>query len=452
VELSNRDLIGRGFELLAEGLEPFVDHHMAGVAPGGMDWFDWMSGRKENRGMTMNRTDPLVLLRVITRQEAVFKDTLSRAERSYVQELWDCRNDWAHNSKFNEADTHRLLDSINRLLRAVGAATEADQVQRLLRDHTRPAPQMPSQRASQGSSGRQETPAAGATPGSASDGSPPHSGSFLPPGTTAAGLVLLTVTFAALETIGLSTLPSATNGEKALITGTCLALSASAFAAVGAWHSKPRFTAMAIAAGVAIVCLGSLSVTAGSVSREQSRAARNVPSLSSTDQERSTSAAKSSNPASPTPSVSSRQGPDATQQYLANLSVSTNTDQPQDNSWTMEGRTYADSIGYPEVGEEESATYKLTGRFRSFLVTVGVNDDANPMDQGIDIEFAVYANPGGGAITELSDTTAQWGHTKSINVNIAGATTLTLTTSSPSGLTSPDSVAVWGTPRLKSSL
>jgi hypothetical protein len=139
MELTNRDLLGRGFELLADGLEPFVEQHLKGVVPGGMDWLEWLSRHvfKQNSGLKLSKTDPLVLLRAIAHEEKAF--ALSRAERSYVQELWDCRNRWAHNSVFDEADTHRVLDTAERLLRAVDAATEADAVRALLVDHQRGA-------------------------------------------------------------------------------------------------------------------------------------------------------------------------------------------------------------------------------------------------------------------------------------------------------------------------
>lgn len=45
VELSNRDKVGRGFELLAEGLGPFVEYHLKAAAPGGMDWLEWLAKR-----------------------------------------------------------------------------------------------------------------------------------------------------------------------------------------------------------------------------------------------------------------------------------------------------------------------------------------------------------------------------------------------------------------------
>src|ERR1039457_6024113 len=87
--------------------------------------------------MKVSGTDPLILLRAITQEEAAFKGTLSRTEQSYAQELWECRHKWAHNEVHNEADTHRLLDTMERLLRAAGAGGEAGQGQKLLHDHER---------------------------------------------------------------------------------------------------------------------------------------------------------------------------------------------------------------------------------------------------------------------------------------------------------------------------
>ena len=136
MEPTNRDLVGKSFELLAEGLEPFVERHLMGVVPGGMDWLEWMSKHvyRQNPGLKLNKSDPLVHLRAIAHEEKTFAGTLSRADRSYVQELWDFRTRWAHNSVFNEADTHRVLDTAERLLRAVDAVTEADTVRALLLD------------------------------------------------------------------------------------------------------------------------------------------------------------------------------------------------------------------------------------------------------------------------------------------------------------------------------
>ena len=56
---------------------------------------------------------------------SVFRDTLGHAERSLVSELWDVRNKWAHQERFEDGDASRALDSVERLLKAVGAPQEA---------------------------------------------------------------------------------------------------------------------------------------------------------------------------------------------------------------------------------------------------------------------------------------------------------------------------------------
>ncbi len=125
---------------------------------------------------------------------------------------------------------------------------------------------------------------------------------------------------------------------------------------------------------------------------------------------------------------------------------------------------YASSIGYPGVqnlcgwGSALSVTYSLNGRYKAFDATVGVNDTADQADQGppstaTPVYFTVYGNPGGGSMTTLANNvTAEWGNPKPIQVNVRGATMLTLITSidAPANLTclAPDSKAVWGNARL----
>jgi hypothetical protein len=38
--MSNRDRVGRGLEILADGLHSFVDTRMAAAAPGGQNWVE----------------------------------------------------------------------------------------------------------------------------------------------------------------------------------------------------------------------------------------------------------------------------------------------------------------------------------------------------------------------------------------------------------------------------
>ncbi len=137
---SNRDRIGRGFELLADGVLPFVEQHMAAATPGGRDWLDVLAARdaaKFGTSKSVSKNDPHLLLRVLTDEWRVFKDHLSRVEQSFATELRDTSNKWAHNEAFSADDTGRALDTMERLLTAVGAVAQADETRRLRMDHQR---------------------------------------------------------------------------------------------------------------------------------------------------------------------------------------------------------------------------------------------------------------------------------------------------------------------------
>lgn len=126
--LSNRDRVGRAFELLAEGLRPYVDRRMT-VAPGaGSDWLEaFVSSARSPISGPVSLSDPALLLRVMADAwDAAFRAELSRADRNIVFELRDVRNRWAHNDAFTVDDTYRALDSIERLLVSVDAAEAVD--------------------------------------------------------------------------------------------------------------------------------------------------------------------------------------------------------------------------------------------------------------------------------------------------------------------------------------
>src|SRR5680860_1518391 len=138
--ISNRDRVSRGFELLADGLAPFVDQVMAAAMPAGQDWVALLAARdgaKFGNERAYSKTDPQLLLKVLTEEWRIFKDRLSRPEQAMASELREARNRWAHNDGFNADDTYRALDSMERLLIAAGAAEQADGVRRLRVDHQR---------------------------------------------------------------------------------------------------------------------------------------------------------------------------------------------------------------------------------------------------------------------------------------------------------------------------
>ena len=78
--LSNRDRVGRALEVMAEGLQPFVDRHMAASLSSGRDWLGVMIDRAQHDGrpVTMVKSDPRLLLRVIGENGRAFRDSLSR--------------------------------------------------------------------------------------------------------------------------------------------------------------------------------------------------------------------------------------------------------------------------------------------------------------------------------------------------------------------------------------
>ena len=139
--MSNRDVIGRGLELLAASLGPFVDTQMTAAVPGGQDWISVLDARDRSRLGPAHRSslsDARFLLRVLTEQWRAFNGQLSRAEQSHASELRETGNRWAHGEAFSADDTYRALDTMERLLTAVGAAGQAAAV-RSLRLGLRPA-------------------------------------------------------------------------------------------------------------------------------------------------------------------------------------------------------------------------------------------------------------------------------------------------------------------------
>jgi len=61
----------------------------------------------------------------------VFSATLGNADRGYVAELIIARNAWAHQDNFTSDDVYRALDSIGRLLTAVTATAQVEEVEKM---------------------------------------------------------------------------------------------------------------------------------------------------------------------------------------------------------------------------------------------------------------------------------------------------------------------------------
>jgi len=140
---NQRETITKALETLTAGLLPYVEREMKAVLHD--EWFEaaQSSFRKDRgKGVTARkdviRWDVHSLLTVLWDQwNRVFRNKLGQAERSLISELRDFRNRWAHQEQFNFDDTYRILDSIERILKAVGAKeshTVSRQKENLLRE------------------------------------------------------------------------------------------------------------------------------------------------------------------------------------------------------------------------------------------------------------------------------------------------------------------------------
>jgi predicted AAA+ superfamily ATPase len=132
--LSNRDRVGNAFELLRDGLHPFIDQTVYRIAPG----TDWAAMLGEVRGKHVDAQDVQTHLMLLTeRFSQLFKDRLPYVARNYANELREQRNAWAHMKAFSNDDTHRMLDNAERLLTLVGAVEQSEEVRRSKSDHQR---------------------------------------------------------------------------------------------------------------------------------------------------------------------------------------------------------------------------------------------------------------------------------------------------------------------------
>ena len=127
---SNRDRVGQVLELVGRGLRPFVERELKTEYGG--HWSQVVKQALEEAKLPAAK-DPFAdvhfLLKLMWDQwNTVFRKVLGQAERTYVSELRDVRNRWAHQDAFSTDDAYRALDTAQRLLSAVSAeeAVEVD--------------------------------------------------------------------------------------------------------------------------------------------------------------------------------------------------------------------------------------------------------------------------------------------------------------------------------------
>ena len=120
---TNHSLVGNALQLLGVGLGPYVSGRLRDAAGRGQ----YVPDDVDTLGDV--EADVAVMLRVMASGwNEVFRDHLGPVARSLVSEMRETRNRWAHMEPFDEDDLDRALDSIGRLLTAVGAQVESDRV------------------------------------------------------------------------------------------------------------------------------------------------------------------------------------------------------------------------------------------------------------------------------------------------------------------------------------
>ena len=127
---STRQHVFEGMEILPDALIPFVEKRLESALTG-----HWQVATAERvNGLKPDSNgniawDQAALLNAMDRfWTDAFKAVLGRAERSIVNELVDIRNKLSHNETFTYDDAERALDSMRRLMQAIGAGAPAEQL------------------------------------------------------------------------------------------------------------------------------------------------------------------------------------------------------------------------------------------------------------------------------------------------------------------------------------
>ena len=135
--ITNRERVDKAMELLRQGLAPYVAREFLSekgkaIPP---ENFERLARDRNLADRPVDEWDVAALLKLMmSTWREVFRMTLGHAERSMVSELLEWRNRWAHQRPFSSDDTDRMLDSAVRLLTAVSATQQADEIERVKKE------------------------------------------------------------------------------------------------------------------------------------------------------------------------------------------------------------------------------------------------------------------------------------------------------------------------------
>lgn len=127
-DISNKARVGEAFDLLAQGLEPFVARHMSKTVKADEDWAEVFVRTSNRPDREFSKSDPSFLLNVLIEAwKGVFERQLPRSIKNLLFTLRDKRNEWAHNRSIQPHDAQFTLSGIVTLLEAIDAK-EIDRV------------------------------------------------------------------------------------------------------------------------------------------------------------------------------------------------------------------------------------------------------------------------------------------------------------------------------------
>ena len=127
--MSNRDRVRKGLDVLVTGLAPFVERELKAKLGG--HWVEDITSRSrglKREGDGIHWDTQALLKAMVDNWQGVFRYVLGHVERSYVGELLEVRNNWAHEKPFTSDDVYRGLDTTQRLLQSISEGEHAEAV------------------------------------------------------------------------------------------------------------------------------------------------------------------------------------------------------------------------------------------------------------------------------------------------------------------------------------
>ena len=125
--ITNLERVGKALLLVRDGLKPNLEKVWQGKY--GQDWPAKLNQFDSNPDRQPSPDDLAFLLKGMSNTwQQLFRHQFSHAERSYVSELREARNRWAHNENFTTDQTYRVLDTAELLLQAFASPGQVAEV------------------------------------------------------------------------------------------------------------------------------------------------------------------------------------------------------------------------------------------------------------------------------------------------------------------------------------